>query len=441
MPQGKLILTGTIELHFPAIIGSGEGERSDLDVIKDPDGKPFIPATSFVGVLRHTIRPENVSDDKLDHFWGTKESDRPEKIRQSSLICNDLLAEKYDLAVRDGVKINNKKGIAEKGAKFDYEIIERGSTFNLYLEINLDGKDDEFKKRMFATIVNHLENEKIRIGAKTNNGFGKIKLKDHKIYEFDFSKRQDAVAWFRYLNDGSLPQPADLKVDPFNVSKNQFVIDAVFTIKNSLIVRSYNIDPNLPDTEHIKSGDSYVLPGSSTKGAIRARAERIVNTLGKNPNIITDLFGMVDENSREAKKGRLVVEETILQGFPSEVQTRIKIDRFTGGTIESALLETKPLFRGKDGAYLNLKITINNYADNKKHEAGLMLLVLKDLWTEDLPIGGEKAIGRGVLEGKEATISFNGKEITIKDPESLSKEDQEALQGLVNAFVNNGGAR
>lgn len=437
MPQGKLILTGTIELLSPAIIGSGEGERSDLDVIKDSGGKPFIPATSFAGVLRHTIKPQNISDDKLDHFWGTKESDKPEKIRQSSLICNDLTADKFDISVRDGVAIDNKKGIAKEKAKFDYEIIELGSIFNLHLEVNLDGKDNIFKKQMLATIISLLKNEKIRIGAKTNNGLGKIKLKEYKTYEFDFSKKQDAIAWFKYLYDGSLPEPVNLNVKPFNISKNQFVIDACFTIKNSLIVRSYNIDPNLPDTEHIKSGYDYVLPGSSTKGAIRARAERIVNTLSKDANIISKLFGMVDEKSKEAKKGRLLVEETILQGFPSEVQTRIKIDRFTGGTIESALLETKPLFKGKDEAYFNLKITIDDYKD---HEAGLMLLVLKDLWTGDLPVGGEKAIGRGVLEGKEAKVSFNGKEITIKDPESLSKEDHEALQSLVNAFVNYGGA-
>lgn len=434
MPKGKLILKGTIEILSPAIIGSGEDERSDLDVIKDAEGKPFIPATSFVGVLRHAT--ENVSKDKLELFWGTKESNEPEKIRQSSLICNDLLAKEYALTVRDGVKINNKKGIAETGAKFDYEIIERGSIFDLSLEVNLDGKDDDFKKRMLATIVNLLEDEKLRIGAKTNNGFGRIRLKEYKLYEFDFSKKSDAIAWFKYLQDESLPEPVSLNTEPFKISKNQFVIDALFTIKNSLIVRSYNIDPYLPDTEHIRSGDDYVLPGSSTKGAIRARAERIVNTLSKNANIITELFGMVDEKNKGAKKGRLLVEETLLQGFPSEVQTRIKIDRFTGGTIETALLETKPLFRGKDEAEFNIKITIDNY---QNHEAGLMLLVLKDLWTGDLPVGGDKAIGRGVLEGKEARIIFNGKEITIKDLESLKEEDQEALQKFVDAFVNNGG--
>jgi hypothetical protein len=38
-------------------------------------------------------------------------------------------------------------------------------------------------------------------------------------------------------------------------------------------------------------------------------------------------------------------------------------------------------------------------------EIGLLLLVLKDLWTEDLPVGGESSIGRGRLTGKFARLT------------------------------------
>ncbi len=33
-----------------------------------------------------------------------------------------------------------------------------------------------------------------------------------------------------------------------------------------------------------------------------------------------------------------------------------------------------------------------------------MLLLLKDLWTGDLPIGGESSVGRGRLKGLSATL-------------------------------------
>ncbi|WP_353684545.1 RAMP superfamily CRISPR-associated protein [Thermodesulfovibrio sp. 3907-1M] len=436
MVKGKLILKGIIELLSPAIIGSGMEENSDLDVMKDSAGRPFIPATSFIGVLRHKTENVGIDSSKIEYFWGTKRSDE-ENSTQSSIACSDLLPiGNVSVSFRDGVRINNKKGIAEDKAKFDYEIIDKGSTFSLNLEITLNGVEDDFKKQMLATIVELLKNEKVRVGAKTSSGFGRMKLKDHKICEFDFSRKQDVVNWFKYRRTDILPESTVFQYSPIKLSENKFTVDAFFTIKNSLIVRSYSVDPNLPDTEHIKSGNDYVLPGTSLKGAIRARAERIINTLEKPMKILDFLFGSAGANVDKPIKGRLIVEETILKDFPSEVQTRIKIDRFTGGTIETALMETKPLFRGKNESLFHVRLTIEN---PEPHEVGLILLLLKDLWTGDIAVGGEKSIGRGVLEGKTAEIKYNSLNIVIDDPSKLKSEDKKKLQDFVDALVNYGG--
>ena len=37
-------------------------------------------------------------------------------------------------------------------------------------------------------------------------------------------------------------------------------------------------------------------------------------------------------------------------------------------------------------------------------EKGLLMLLLKDLWAQDLPVGGEVSVGRGQLQGVCATI-------------------------------------
>jgi CRISPR/Cas system CSM-associated protein Csm3 (group 7 of RAMP superfamily) len=437
--KGKIILKGTIELLSPAIIGSGRDENSDVDVLRDSEGKVYIPATSFTGVLRHAIKLDNSYKDKLELFWGSP-MEKEKQLRQSSIRIDDLLPNNNPdnnsdnnpkVVIRDGVKIDNKKGIAKESAKFDYEVIEPGAKFNLNIEVTLDGNDDDFKKRMLATIIKYLEDGQINIGAKTNSGFGRIKLTDYQIYTFDFTRKEDVLRWLKQ----DFSAQSEFNADPFELKPKTFTISADFVIKNSLIVRSYNFDPNEPDIEHIKSNGKPVLPGTSLKGAIRARAERIVKTLGKSEGIIKDLFGDVDEKSKEAKKGKITVEETIIDGYPEEVQTRIKIDRFTGGAIEGALLETKPLFSQKNGKTINLKITIRDYKD---YEAGLMLLVLKDLWTGDLPIGGEKAIGRGVLEGRHAEIKWDDgeKEIEFENVSQLSEEQKKKLQSFVQALVN-----
>lgn len=442
MKAGVLALKGKIKLQSPAIIGCGEDENTDIDVIKDSQGKPFIPATSFVGVIKNSIKPSGIS---LDKVWGyTKET----VSEQSALKCDDLELSSPDvnIEIRDGIKINSKTGMVAEGAKYDYEIIPAGTEFSLNMEASYKKDDKESLSQMLKTIEHYLSNGSVSIGAKTNCGLGRVILTDAKIYDFDFSKKPAVYYWLTKQYDDSLIK-TDIK--PFNLSSKDLTINAILRLKTSLIVRSYSADPEAPDAVHIKSGKDCILPGTSLKGAIRARAERIVNTIKGNSALIEDLFGYAYDDEKEAKekgkkkgdakKGRISIDEAILPDFISELQTRIKIDRFTGGTIEAALFETMPLFSSKDEKLISIKIHIKDYQD---YEAGLMLLVLKDLWTGDLAVGGEKNIGRGVFEGIKAEIILDGKRIIIdKDLHSLKHEnkDLEELERLVTSFVNYSG--
>ncbi len=53
--KGKIVLQGQIQNLSPLHIGCGSGDRSDLDILLDENDKPFIPATSFCGVLHHAM--------------------------------------------------------------------------------------------------------------------------------------------------------------------------------------------------------------------------------------------------------------------------------------------------------------------------------------------------------------------------------------------------
>ncbi|MFN3739311.1 MAG: RAMP superfamily CRISPR-associated protein [Thermodesulfovibrionales bacterium] len=431
MKTGKLLLKGNIRLLSPALIGSGTDESTDMDLIRDSEGKPYIPATSFIGVLRskfYHLQHQDFYRELYQYFWGFTED---KNAQQSAIYCKDLYTlDEVSIAIRDGIAIDNSKGTAKERAKFNYEVIEPNCLFNLEMEVDLiEGYEKDFKN-LVGNIVELLKSGDLRIGAKTRNGLGRIQLENEQIYEFDFKKSEHIVKWLK----GELPEPLKLDIEPLLVSPKTFTISAEFLIKNSLIVRSYTGDPLEPDAVHISSVNKPILPGSSIKGAIKARAERILNTLGKSSKLINELFGYVDETKNLARRGKVLIEETILPDYPSEVQTRIKIDRLTGGVIGSALLETMPLFNSKKERPFKIEIRISDY---KPHEAGLMLLILKDLWTGDLPIGGEKSIGRGVLKGKKAEIHFDGKKITIENPATdLKGESGQELQNFVNQLLN-----
>ena len=73
----------------------------------------------------------------------------------------------------------------------------------------------------------------------------------------------------------------------------------------------------------------------------------------------------------------------------------------------------------------------------KDYEIGLLLLLLKDLWTSDLAVGGTSSIGRGRLQGREATIKFDNKTWTIiqnSSDESLTIDNPEELEKFISAL-------
>ncbi len=447
MIKGRLVLKGKISLKSPLLIGSGTSEVTDIDILTDAQGRPYIPATSFVGVLRSSIRPDGVNTDRL---WGyTTKTDSI----QSNLRCDDLVTDENSechIEIRDGIKIDPKTGLVKEGAKYDYEVVPKGIGFNLHMEaVYVNDEDKMTLLKMLKTIGHQLSRGAISVGAKTNSGLGRLRLREYKIYDFDFSNKSDVLRWLR--EDYSTHLDGN-SIEPFELRANDFTINMTLRLKTSLIVRSYSSSPDDPDTVHITSGKDYIIPGTSLKGVVRARAEKITKTMKGNGELTDNLFGYVYDDQKEAqdkgkqkggaKKGRITIDEVTLANLALEMQTRIKIDRFTGGTIESALLETMPLFAtNKDEQIKDVTIHIKQYND---YEAGLMLLVLKDLWTGDLAVGGDKSIGRGVFEGIMANITIGDETITIgKDLAKLSVKERQTLEALVKAFVDykNGGAR
>ena len=86
------------------------------------------------------------------------------------------------------------------------------------------------------------------------------------------------------------------------------------------------------------------------------------------------------------------------------VQNRVSIDRFTGGALETALFNEQPVFGGKDSR-LTLTLCLREPGEA---EIGLLLQLLKDLWTGDLPVGGQGSVGRGRLQGFSARLIRSG---------------------------------
>lgn len=201
----------------------------------------------------------------------------------------------------------------------------------------------------------------------------------------------------------------------------RFELEALFGIAGSLLIRSSTEDPHAPDMVHLRSRAMGSRSRLSVAPAwpvllLRGRALRIAKTLNDGPQaeaLIDELFGHLDRESKNkeqpsaeanqaaaGKASRLWVEESVIEKPHESVVSRVKIDRFTGGSFPTVFFNEQPVF-GLDETAVRLRLRVD---DPTPADKGLLLLLLKYFWTEDLPIGGEASVGRGRLCGKCATL-------------------------------------
>jgi CRISPR/Cas system CSM-associated protein Csm3 (group 7 of RAMP superfamily) len=141
------------------------------------------------------------------------------------------------------------------------------------------------------------------------------------------------------------------------------------------------------------------------------------------------------------RQSRFFVDEVYIaqEAVKPFAQTRNRIDRFTGGTIGGALFTTEAVW-GKGGKPVHIHFEIR---DAEAADVGLAMLLLKDLSLGRVPLGGEKSIGRGVLEGVHAKIWYKPKQeenqnseikVVIENGKPV-EGDAKALQDCVDALA------
>ncbi|MCA6575183.1 MAG: hypothetical protein IM537_22220 [Pseudanabaena sp. M57BS1SP1A06MG] len=459
----RIIVKGTLVLDTPTCLGSGDSDSlTDLALLRDSvdEDKALLTGASIAGALRNYLHEYNPELGLAKLLFGGERGD--DQGDQSPLIVNDSISnEKIDLELRDGVKIDEKKGVAVDGAKYDFELLSAGTEFPLFFELLIEeGKDENQLKQGLAITLSGFENGEIAIGMKKRRGFGRCHVENWQVWEFDLKDNRQRLEWLNFEHWNRNLSESRTKISPISIvlgaipndnKRDRFTITAKFSLVGSMLIRSAEYSEHKrPDAVHLKSHrpnkqkpQEYnplpIISGTSLAGVLRHRAVRIINTLEKDLQIVDDIFGtdISDNGNKEAKASRLIVHESEIKESSELVQSRIAIDRFTGGAMHGALFDAQPVFSG----VVELKLELRN---PKEHEIGLLLLLLKDLWTGDLPIGGESSIGRGRLQGIHADICHQEKchqekKWTIHGKDSLKiiqNGAQESLESYVQKLVN-----
>jgi CRISPR/Cas system CSM-associated protein Csm3 (group 7 of RAMP superfamily) len=481
----RLVIEGTLELRTPAAFGSGDSDGVlDMLLLRDPlTGSPLLPGTSIAGALRAYLLhqekgyrvAEAVGDMPSLLFGGTKGD---EMGLPSLLTVDDALAMQPETIIRDGVRIDPQTRTAQDQKKFDYELLPAGTTFRLQFELALPvDADAEVLLTALARALQGFEQEAIRLGIRKQRGFGQCIVRQWRVTRYDLQETAGMLAWLASgLTEHTLPvsppvtrtaehisAALDLDSLPSPATDDQrqhATLTATFTLASPLLIRStepIGAHEQQPDVAHLRANGAPVVPGTSVAGALRARALRILHTLaGCTPHqqaskLVDELFGHdMDTRPIDHAASRLRVDEVAIhEAGDYLVQQRVGIDRFTGGAFTTALFSEAPLTSGVVTLTLLLQSsgdpthTTAHYQAERgepthyQAELGLLLLLLKDLWTGDLPLGGTSSIGRGRLQGSRATLTSNlpgcaGEWTLTAETRGLQVTgDQEALETYV----------
>lgn len=448
--QAVVFLRLCFTLKTPLSIGSGESVNTDHDCLRDCKGSPYVPAASICGLLRRCM-----AEGDAKRLMGSLDAqgNGASRLRVSD---GRFLEGEYAPVIdtRDGVALD-KNRVAIDHAKFDFEVIGSGASFVSEVDFKLyrdESLDDLLLPLLSA--LRHIDAGKASLGYKSTRGLGVLAVTarqrvfegDYRLGSLAFRKAGgekwagEGVAGIDLAQVKALPMP----------NLHTIAVDA--SLPASLCVRKHAglADGVAWDFEHLKDGGQPVLPGTSLAGACRNTAGILLHELGVQDADITKilawLFGHVPvENKQEANRqdepaprsgqkarawaSAIRFREVKIKGGKPFTLTRVKIDRFTGGAAYRALFTERVHHGGK--ARLRMEIR----GEGMEWAVGLMLLVLRDMHEGLTPLGGEVAVGRGLLELDWASLEVNGEAVCGADESAETMAETSAYNRALADFL------
>ena len=373
------------------MIGSGEEESSDSDVLRDSDGNVYIPGTSLAGVSRHFLETVGINTDDI---FGKIDD---EKDYESKIKFFDAFAtNEVSTSVRDSVRLVDK--ISLDGSKFDYEIAEAGAEFIFKIELNTCSCEE---KKICSYIINGFKNGDIRIGSKTTRGFGVVDIEDIKYLQLDLTNAEEMETYINLDRDWNI---VDKPFSAEELGKAQYegvyeTIERDFSLKSFLFIRDYGStkkvegdDSKFVDAQTLTNAkENPVIPGPSIAGVIRSHCRKILDKIGYKTEKERQDFINVLFKECELDKENIVFLN----------RTRTAVDRFSGSALQTGALFTGNIACRNDEKQpekITISVKIKKDFKDMKLAKSLINTCLDDLGKGLIAFGGNTGIGAGIFE-------------------------------------------
>lgn len=402
----------TATLETPLRVGPDDGNSEEI--LRDGANRPCVPGTSIAGALLDYLNHSSDQGYAKSLFGAKRDS--------GQLIISDGV---FDRAVspvtRPRLHFDASSGSAHRGGKFDSAHLCAGETF-VFTLTHLAQKRDDDAYAVIERLLGAVDRGEICFGGWKTNGFGRVSLAVTRRI-LDLRDETDRDDW---MNDQLTGETIALP----NGHEETRVIFRVSGCFEDLLVKGNTVhETAVSYAPSMTEGGRVLLPGSTVKGALRARVCTILESLNLASEILDDLFGMQSKAGRLPKMGRVVCEDTFLEETKKRKVSRIRINRFTGGVMRMGSVHEPASGKG------TLKIALIKGDDR---DCALLLFALRDLGLGLYGLGSDQSVGRGLLRTAEIqmhapqgvlTLRFDERHaMTIDDPEELLSRCLKALE-------------
>lgn len=414
------------------------------------DGTPSLSGRSVKGALRSAMT--RYFPEKSEHYkplWGSLDAGSPLTVHP--IVLTDVCTGS-DLPTRSGIAVDRYWGTAGDGALFQHEVVPAGVPLLVEISAHVPVPDagggavtSGIVEEFFADLSALFEVGLVAFGGRRSAGWGRVRLEDGaqvSCRRADLRSRAGLLAFHTGGDEVTLPL-----VTPPSASE-RITIDISWHSPTGILVA----DGISPDAETSDGPEviqplraagpdcAFVIPGSSIRGALRARCSRIARTilaeelladdwadldvheqLRSDPLLVRRLFGDADA------KGAVSALDTLAADRSLRRQTHNAGDRFTGGVVDGFLFtEDVP-----DGTWNDIRLEIDTVLlsrldsdeqDPNFARAALCLLglALAELASGALPLGSRTT--RGLGEVRVEALRVDGPEEFIGAPWRISDE-------------------
>lgn len=500
--MSQRFLTGKLEFDTALHIGQGKGGRPVDSVLRRTvSGEYILPGRAIGGALRTIatrLAPqlgfkmckalEPVPDGQpcgcdVCSLFGElypDENDDPAKGGAAAAlwIADALLAQdQVERHVRDGVGLERASRTAAPNVKYDYEVVPRGTVFPLRIRWVVDITKQEQHAQLLAAALGEWENGRGNLGASAARGLGRFHLKELRCRRLELETSAalraylgaaepweqgslDKEWWDKQLqaaresivdNNAKRKSKTEKPVWDATVTRGwvavefEVFVDGPFLINDPLVAQMSGFD-HAPLLEiALPHAGKPILSGSSLRGALRARAEKIARTLAMlkwqtageflrhcpacdplvreagEPLASCDARSTIDDRE-ETPAERLclscqlfgsprrgsrlgIMDAHWIAGEPNATdwhpQDFLAIDRFMGAGKDSAKFDAVPLTKARFQGRMLLH-------DPEDWDLGWLCLVLRDLAEGEMTLGfgGAKGYGRARADTFKWQISY-----------------------------------